>query len=121
MQITYQMTLRHQKTAERGEVKSGVCRDQIDIIPREWKLFEKHGYFTLSLIAQYESDFSNPGLIQRLCRDHRLLEEQSLDVAGITGHMSRLGFDYERLLSLMTQDPLPTIKTVGRKAFPGRA
>ena len=72
LQKHFELTLKVPKQHRHPNLRPGVTKDQIDPAPREWRLFEKLGYFSANFLAQYEEDFSNPGLLVRLCRDGRL-------------------------------------------------
>jgi len=66
------MTLKHKKIQLEGYFLPGITRDLIDISERDLKIYKKYGHFSATFLAQYEEDFSNPGLFHQFCKDIRI-------------------------------------------------
>jgi hypothetical protein len=82
------------KTHFDGHFRHGITRDQVEASQRDWKIYEKYGYFSGTFLAQYEEDFANPGLLHRLCKEIRIFEAESLDVESLLGSLEALSLDY---------------------------
>lgn len=79
MQNHFDLTLKCKGHTLAGYFRPGISKDQVDISSRDWKIYEKYGYFSSTFLAQFEEDFANPGFYHRLCKDMRMFEGESLD------------------------------------------